>query len=166
MGLLAAALLAVCFTAPALSQEEKIGVVDMVKVIDQSKLGKKAMEEMADKLKGAKSDLEKRQSKLVKMKDEIEKNAMILPAEELAEQERQYQEDLIEYQRKMEEFQRQLTAKNQEIDKTFMSLVEDIVNTIGADGYLLILEKTSSGILYNADTVDLTNEVIEQLNKK
>lgn len=162
----AAVLLTVCFTGYAWCQEEKIGVVDMAKVIDLSKQGKKAMEEMADTFKGAGKDLEKRESELVEMKDEIEKNAMVLSAEVLAQKERRYQDKLIEYQRKLEEYQYQLSEKNQELNGNMMALVEGVVNTIGSEGYLLILEKTSSGVLYNSDTVDLTDEVIEKLNKK
>jgi len=162
----AAVLLTVCLTGYAWCQEERIGVVDMVQVIDLSKQGKKAMEEMADKFKGARKDLEKRESALVEMKGEIEKNAMVLSAEVLAQKERQYQDELIEYQRKLEEYQSRLSEKNQELSKTMMTLVEGIVSTIGSEGYLLILEKTSSGVLYNSDTVDLTDEVIEKLNKK
>lgn len=162
----AAVLLSVCFAGYAPCQEERVGVLDMARVIDHSKQGKKAMDEMADSLKRAQKDLEKRQSDLVKAKDEIEKNAMILPAEKLAEKEREYQNELIEYQRTLEQYQNQLTAKNEEINKTMLSLVEDIVARIGEDGYLLILETTSSGVLYAADGIDLTDEVIERLNKR
>jgi outer membrane protein len=162
----AAVLLTVCFTAHAWCQEEKIGVVDMTRVIDLSKQGKKSMEEMADKFKGAKKDLEKRQSNLVSMKNEIEKNAMILSGEALAQKERRYQDELTEYQRRLEDYQKQLTEKNREVSNEMMTLTEDVVNAIGGEGYLLILEKTSSGILYYTDDVDLTGEVIERLNKK
>ncbi len=161
-----AVLLTVCFAVYAWGQEEKIGVVDMTRVIDLSKQGKKAMDEMAAKLKVAKNDLEKRQSEIVNLKEDIEKNAMILSAEALAKKERQYQDKLLDYQRKVEEYQYQLSAKNEEINKTMLSLVKDVIEKIGSGGYLLILEKTASGVLYHTDTVDLTDEVIEQLNKK
>jgi outer membrane protein len=162
----AAVLLLVCFTGRALCQEKRIGILDMARIIDHSKQGKKAMEEMADSLKRAQKDLDKLQADLVKMKDEIEKDAMILPAEELAEKEREYQNKLIEYQRTREQYQDQLTVKSEEINTAMLTLVEDIVTEIGEDGYLLIIEMTSSGVLYAADGVDLTDEVIERLNRR
>jgi len=161
-----AVLLTMCFTAHAWCQEEKIGVVDMTKVIDLSKQGKEAMEEMAAKLKGAKNDLEKRQSEIIGLKEDIEKNAMVLSADVLAQKERKYQEELLDYQRKLEEYQYQLSAKNQEINKTMLTLVKDVVDKIGGGGYVLILEKTASGVLYNIDAADLTDEVIGELDKK
>ncbi len=159
-------LLTLCFTAHAPCQEQEIGIVDMTKVIDLSKQGKKAMEEMAAKLKGAKNDLEKRESEIVNLKGEIEKNAMILSAEALAQKERQYQDKLIDYQRKLEEYQNQLSVKNDEINKRMLSLVNEVVNEIGSEKSLFILEKTASGVLYITDDMDLTDEVIERLNKK
>ncbi|MBN2225186.1 MAG: OmpH family outer membrane protein [Deltaproteobacteria bacterium] len=161
-----AVLLTVCLAAHARCQEEEIGVVDMTKVIDLSKQGKKAMDEMAAKLKGAKKDLEKRESEIISLKGEIEKDAMTLPAEALAQKERQYQDKFIDYRRKLEEYQHQLSAKNEEINKRMLSLTNDVVDEIGSGRYLLIFEKTASGVLYNVDSIDLTDEVIERLNKK
>jgi outer membrane protein len=162
-----ACLLAASLSANALAQEGKVGVVDMIKVIDQSKQGKKAMDEMAAKLKVAKSDLQKRETELVSLKGQIEKNAMTMSAEALAQKERQYQDKLLQYQRKLEDYQYQLSAKNDEINKMMLTLMKDVIEKIGSSGgYVLILEKTASGVLYRSDTVDLTNEVIQELNKK
>ncbi len=48
-----------------------------------------------------------------------------------------------------------------------LTLMKDIIEKIGAtQGYVLILEKTASGVLYRSDASDLTNEVIQELNKK
>ena len=164
---LLAIVLAACFATHAWAEEGKVGVVDMLKVIDQSKQGKKASEEMAAKLKAAKSDIQSRESELVSLKDQIEKNSMTLSAEALAQKERQYQDKLVDYQRKLEDYQYQLSAKNDEINKMMLSLMKDIIERIGSTGgYILILERTASGVLYRSDSVDLTNEVIQELNKK
>jgi outer membrane protein len=160
-------LLTACFSVHAWAQEGKVGVVDMIKVIDQSKQGKKAMEEMAAKLKAARSDLEKREAELIALKGQIEKNAMTLSAEALAGKERQYQDKLLDYQRRLEDYQYQLSAKNDEINRMMLTLMKDIIEKMGAaKGYILILEKTASGVLYRSETADLTNEVIQELNKK
>jgi len=157
--------LAAFLISPALCQEEKIGVVDIVRVIDQTKQGKKATAEMAARLKSAEEDLRRRESEIVKMKDTIEKNAMVLSAETLAQKERQYQDKLIEYQRKQQEYQNDLSIKNEETNTAMMTLIKEAIDKIGNEGYILILEKTASGVLYAIDTVDLTDRVIEQLNK-
>ncbi len=150
----------------ARAQQQEIGIVDMAKVIDESKQGKKAIAEIAAKLKAAKNDLEKREKEIVALKQDIEKNAMILTSDALAQKERKYQDGLIEYQRKLEEYQYQLSAKNEEINKTMLTLTKQVVDDIGSGSYILILEKTASGVLYYTDAVDLTDEVIERLNKK
>ncbi len=77
---LLAFLLTAFFAVHAWGEGGKVGVVDMIKVIDQSKQGKKAMDEMTAKLKTAKSDLEKRGTELLALKGQIEKNAMTLSA--------------------------------------------------------------------------------------
>lgn len=154
-------------TGQARAQEVKIGIVDMAKIIDLSKQGKKATAEITSKLSSAKKDLEKSQDELVKLKEEIESKAMTLPADVLAKKESTYQDKFLEYQRKYENYQYTLSAKNTELARTMLAVMKDVVEKIGTQqGYLLILERTDSGVLYSAPDIDVTDTVIEELNKK
>jgi outer membrane protein len=160
-------LLAAFVSGQARAQEVKIGVVDMAKIIDLSKQGKKATAEITAKLSSAKKDLEKSQDELIKLKEEIESKAMTLPADVLAKKERTYQDKFLEYQRKYEDYQVTLSAKNTELSRTMLTLMKDIIEKIGTEqGYLVILERTKSGILYSSPGIDLTETVIEELNRK
>jgi outer membrane protein len=147
------------------AEETEIGVVDLLKVIDQSKQGKKSAEEITANVNAAKKDLQKREDKLVALKKEIEGNAMTLSRDDLAEKERRYQELNIEYQGILEGYQKTIGEKNAEINKAMLSLVKEVVDKIGNEkGYLLILELTTSGVVYHTDAIDLTDEVIRRLN--
>ena len=151
----------------ARAQEVKIGIVDTIKVIELSSQGKKASEEMASKLKSAREDLEERGAELSEMKEEIESRAMTLPAEVLAKKEQTYQDENLEYQRKLEDYEETLNTKRKELNQRVSDLILGVTERIAKEGgYSLILERTASGVLYCSPSVDLTDMVIEELNKK
>ena len=94
-----ALLLALAFTLPALAADVKVGVLDLMKVIDLSDAGRKAKSEMEAKIKAAENEVKKKQDELIAMKSEIEKQAPMLSATALAEKKRKYEDKLLDFQR-------------------------------------------------------------------
>jgi outer membrane protein len=149
------------------ADDAKIGIVDMTRVIDLSDQGKKATKEMTSRIESAKKDLEKRRAELDDLKVEIESKAMVLTPEALAKKERVYQDKNLEYQRRLSDYERALGEKSGELDRTISVLMKDVVLKIGTEGgYSLILEVTRSGVLYYSADVDITDLVIEEMNRR
>lgn len=155
-------------TVPSLvyAEDVRFGVVDIVKVVELSDAGKKAKEELSSKIDAAEKDIVKRQEELLSLKEEIEKQSMMLSADALAKKEREYQDKLLEYQRKIQDYNYELQNNQYELMTVIISETNSIVHDIAVEGgYTLIFERTNSGVLYFQENIDLTEEVIENLDK-
>jgi len=157
----------VAISVPAFAADVKVGVIDLMKVVDLSEPGKKAKAELEAKLTSAEAALKKKQEEILRMKEEIEQQAPMLSATALAEKKRQYEDELLEMQRMAEDYDYQLQNQYYELTAIIFTQLDEVIQDIGTSGgYTLILERTSSGIVYFPDSIDITEEVIKELNKK
>ena len=153
-------------TSLACAEDIRFGVIDMVKVLELSDAGKKAKEELSSRVDAAESDIVKRQEELLALKEEIEKQSMMLSADALAKKEREYQDKFLEYQRKVQDYNYELQNKQYELMTVIISETNSIVHEIATEGgYTLILERTNSGVLYFQEDIDLTEDIINALDK-
>jgi len=148
------------------AEDVRFGVIDMVKVVELSDAGKKAKDELTSSIEAAERDIIKRQEELLSLKEEIEKQSMMLSAEALAKKEREYQDKLLQYQRKVQDYNYELQNNQYELMDVIISETNSIVYDIAREGgYTLILERTNSGVLYFQEDIDLTEDIIEALDR-
>ena len=164
---LVAIIVALTFSVSAFAADAKVGVLDLMKVIDLSNAGKKAKDEMNAKIKTAENEVKKKQDELLKMKEEIEKQAPMLSATALADKKRQYEDKLLDFQRMVQDYEYELQMKDFELAQIILAEIKDIIDKIGKEeGFTVILERTNSAVLYFPESVDITDKVISELNKK
>lgn len=167
ISLLITFILVAVFTMPAFAADVKVGVLDLMKVIDLSEAGKKAKTEMNAKIKAAEAEVKKEQDKLLAMKADIEKQAPMLSPTALAEKQRNYEDKLLDFKRKLQDYEYELQSKDFELAQVILTQTKDIIDKIGKEeGYTIILERTNSAVLYFPSSVDITEKVIKEMNKK
>ncbi len=155
------------FCVPVFAADVKVGVLDLMKVIDLSEAGKKAKTEMNAKIKTAEAEVKREQDKLLAIKAEIEKQAPMLSPTALAEKQRNYEDKLLDFKRKLQDYEYELQMKDFELAQVILTQTKDIIDKIGKEeGYTIILERTNSAVLYFPSSVDITEKVIKELNKK
>jgi outer membrane protein len=151
--------------SPAVADAGKIGFIDLQKALNLSKAGKDAKSSITEKVKEFEGKIEAQQKELKGLKDELEKQAVLLSAEARATKERDYQQKLKDFQRftkdRQEELQ-QLDAQytNQIVEK-LLGMAQEIAKK---DGFDLVLERGSGGVIYGADSIDLTEKLIAASN--
>jgi outer membrane protein len=154
-------------SAGAFAAEAKFAVVDLQKVLELSDAGINAQKEMASKIDSAGTDVEKEGESLMRMKEELENEAALLSAEAYADKVRAYENEYLEFQRKYEDYEYELYLMESELINTVMDDVVELIGELGQkEGYTVVLESRVSGVLYADDSIDITDEVIEALNKK
>ncbi len=140
--------------------------VDLQKVMLESERGKDVKRILTDEMNKVKKNLDGKQEELQKMKDAIEKQAATITPEARAEKEKQYQAKLKDYQRLANDAQAELQQKDMEYTQKVVKEMEDVVKNIATrDKYVLILEKSSGGILYASPSIDITAKVIAAYNE-
>ncbi len=120
LGLMALAL--VLGAAPLGAVEQKIGVVDMQRALNECDAGKKAKDQVKAKFERSQNQLKKQREDLDRLKEDYERKATVLKDEERRNLEKDLESRGLEFKRKYEDFQRDLKETDAELTK---SIVEE-----------------------------------------
>lgn len=159
--------LAMVLVTSASAQEIKIGYVDLQRALNDSEAGKKAKEEFKKQVDKLQVDLKKQKDELDSMKDRLEKKALVMKEGERREMEKDYQRKLRDFERNYKDSQGELQLKDNELTRDLIQDLQAVIAEYGKKGnYTVILELSSSSVLYGDPKVDLTNQIIAAYNKR
>ncbi|MDA8419345.1 MAG: OmpH family outer membrane protein [Desulfobacteraceae bacterium] len=154
---------------PALAADQlKIATFNVQQVIEKSKAGAEARKALEAKKAELQPKFKGDQDALKAMADEIEKKGSAWSDEVKAGKERDYQKRLREYQLKVEDAQFEMKQLERKVLDPLFKELQTIINDIGkTEGISLIFEKSrSNGLLYAADSLDISDQVIKALDAK
>jgi outer membrane protein len=166
--LLAIGLLAVLVGATGADDEPlRIAVVDVNQALNSTDEGKAAREELARKQREAEARVQPRIERFKELQEELKSKKFVLSEDALY----QRQLDLIELKNEIESEMKELEGKfkvdEERIVGPLRKKMIDVVQGIGREqGFTLIVERASPGLLYSREALDITDAVIEQFNKK
>jgi len=145
----------------------KIGVVDFQRILEASSAGKAAKAEIDKHGKKMEAELKKKGTAIEEMQKKLERDALVMSKEMRDEKQRAVRikiNDIKNLQQKYISDFKQIEARLvTRIKKDVFELIEEIGKK---EGYLLIVEKREAGVLYMPKTIDLTDSLIQQYNKK
>ncbi len=145
----------------------KIGVLNFEKILKESSKGKLTQNQLQEKGQELKGKLEKEKAELEEMSQNYEKEALLLSAEKKKEKEREFRIRVNDLKKMQEDFARELKTMEIELIKEIQTDVFKITDQIGKDeGYMMIMERKTAGIIYMPDQMDITDRVIEAYNKQ
>jgi outer membrane protein len=166
--LLAIGLLAVLVGATGADDEPlRIAVVDVNQALNSTDEGKAAREELARKQREAEARVQPRIERFKDLQEELKSKKFVLSEDALY----QRQLDLIELKNEIESEMKALEGKfkvdEERIVGPLRKKMINVVQSIGREqGFTLIVERASPGLLYSREALDITDAVIEQFNKK
>jgi len=160
---------AVLVWAGAVQAQEaiKIGVVDIDQAVNATEQGKSARDELTKKRKAAEAELKPLMEKGRALAEEIQSKRFVLSEEALY----QKQLDLAEIQNdaraRMSELEGQYKVDYERLVGPLRQKLVGIITEIGkSEGFTVILERNSPGLLYAREALDVTDLVIQRFNKK
>jgi len=143
----------------------KIGYVDLQRALNESESGKKAKEDFKVQVDKLQAQLKRQKDDIDSLKDQLEKKSVVMKEGERANLEDEYRRKLRDFERNYKDSQADLQKKDNELTGAIIKDLQDIIREYGArEGYTLILEATSSAVLYGTKSADLTDEVMKQYN--
>lgn len=167
MKVLHALALAMVLATSASAQELKIGYVDLQRALNDSEAGRKAKEEFKKQVDKLQVDLKKQQQDLDGLKDRLEKKALVMKEDERREMEKDYQRKMRDFERSYKDSQGELQLKDNELTRELLQQLQTVIAEYGKNGnYTVILELSSSSVLYGDPKVDLTDQIIAAYNKR
>ncbi len=155
-----------CIGQIAHAQDPKIGVVDLIKALNESDSGKKAKNELEGLIKEKQTDIDKKGKEIEKLKGELEKQSSVLSADARKSKEDELEKSLREYQRLVTDAQNDVKKREGEYTGEIVKELRTLIEKIGSDeGYTLIIENAEGIILFSKKELDLTEKVIKKHNE-
>lgn len=161
----AVVLAALAAAAPASAQEQKIGVIDTERVLTASAIGKQALEGLTALRQQKQQQGEALEKELTDLQTRLQEGRLSLSADKLAELQRQAEDKALAMRRFQDDANRELATKRDEVLAAVDQKVMPVINQYGqANGFDLIFRKFESGLIFVDEAIDVTDEVIAQLD--
>lgn len=159
-------LISLIFSGSALGAEP-IYVVNMQRVINESIAGKAARTNLESEVKKKEASLTKEQEELRKIRDDIEKQKSLLSADALKEKQSAFTKRERDFQKVYQTQREEIVKKNNEAIGKIVKEIDDLIEALAKDkGYKLVIERDARFVLFVDSQYDLTQQVIDALNKK
>ncbi|MDA8432521.1 MAG: OmpH family outer membrane protein [Nitrospiraceae bacterium] len=160
------AVMFVLLAGHAYAENVKIGVVDLMKALNESDSGKKAKGELETLIRAKQTVLDQKGKEIEKVKSELEKQSSILSAEAKKSREDDLEKMLREYQRLVQDSQNEVKKKEGELTGDILKEIRVIVEKMGDEGgYTVILENVEGVVLFSKKEINLTSVVIKKYNE-
>ena len=164
--LMALAALFVWGTA-ASNEPVKIGVVDIDQAISSTEQGKAAREEFARKQREAEQQIQPMLDRYKALEEELKAKKFVLSDEALFQKQLDLVEMRNQIQGRMKELEGQMKVDQKRLEGPLLQKLGSTIEDVGkAQGFTLILNRRSPGLLYSREALDITDLVIQKYNKK
>ena len=152
--------------APLAAQNVKVGVVDLQKFQKNSKAFQKASVGVKKKFDDMQQKLSDERNTVAKLDEELKKQSMMLSLDAQDDKKRELEKKQRQFKFMYDEFSQEMKDTEMEAIKKVMKELEKIVEKIGEkEGYTIILERRTLGLLYFNNTIDLTDRVTDAYDK-
>jgi outer membrane protein len=145
--------------------QNTVVVLDFQKMFQDSLAGKDFNTKLENKRKALEDSRNKKESELVKMNEDLKKQQSVLSSDAFDKKRK-------DFEAKIQSFQQELQEEGMKFEKDRNEAVEQVENAtkqILADlakdkGYQVVVSKNA--VVYNADNLDISNEVLKKLDTK
>ncbi|WP_299977498.1 OmpH family outer membrane protein [Desulfobacula sp.] len=145
----------------------KIGVINFQKILRESSAGKITQKQITEKGNAFQEKLKTEKVQLDEMKKSFEREALVLSPEKQQEKQREFRIRVNDFKRMQEDFSREFKQLEVKLLNKIQKEIFQIANEIGKkEGYLLILEKKTAGVVYHPDQLDITDQIIKKYDLK
>jgi len=152
--------------APLAAQNVKVGVVDLQKFQKNSKAFQKASVGVKKKFDDMQQKLNDERNAVGKLDEELKKQSMMLSLDAQEDKKRELEKKQRQFKFMYDEFSQEMKDTEMEAIKKVMKELEKVVEKIGEkEGYTIILERRTLGLLYFNNTIDITDRVTDAYDK-
>ena len=173
-GVLALALLFMlgCWPQSALAADKgvKLGTIDSQRIFREYQDAKDAESVFQEEMKQWQNELQVMERDILSMREKIRSQQLLLSQEKLDELQKQLEQKSQEYDQKRTEIldpnDGLAVKRNQELSQPINDQITTVVERLGAEGgYDLILDTATVNVVYQSSKVDLTEQVLQELQK-
>jgi outer membrane protein len=151
----------------AAAQSLKIGYVDLQRALNESEAGKHAKERFKVQVDKLQVDLKKQKDAIDSLKEQLEKKSSVMQEEQARNLQKDYEKRMRDFERSYKDSQAELQQKDNELTVELLKELQVVIEAFGKEnGFSIILEQSSSSVLYGSPELDLTEQVIARYNAR
>ena len=141
---------------------QRIGYIDLTRVLARSAAGVAAREQLEREKAGMQKEMDAKRVELDKLREELEKKGPLMTADARRDREEAMERKRRDATRLADDYQRELGRKEQVLAQKVMQDISGVIERVGKQkGYYLVLERGRAGVLYSAPEADLTDDIIK-----
>jgi outer membrane protein len=151
----------------ASKEPTKIGIVDLDQAVSSTTEGKAARDELERKKREAEQALQPLIERYQEMAKEFEAKQFVLSDEARFQKQLDLQELRNEIEGKQKQLQGKLELARERLVSPLRNKIVEIVEGLGRDdGFSFIMMRSTPGLMYAREALDITDLVIEKFNEK
>ena len=148
----------------------KMGVVDPQNVLEKSKAGKKALDGLKEYVSTRQKLLSRDEEDLRNLEKQLKDQESGLSEAVKKDKQTAFRAKVQDYQKRAQEFNQELQGKQKELVDDYMKKIGAATQTVAEKGGFSIVvdkgsEQTVKIVIYNKDTIDLTEQVIKEFDR-
>lgn len=148
----------------------KMGVIDPQEVLEKSKAGKRSLDALKEYARTRQKVLSTDEEELKGLEAKLKEQAPKASDQEKRAMEEQFRAKIQHYQKQAQEFNQDLQGKQKEMVDDYMKRIAVATKAVAErNGYSLVVDKGSEQtlriVIYNKDTIDVTDQVIKEFDK-
>jgi outer membrane protein len=145
----------------------RMAVVDMQKALQTVEAGKTAKAKLEKELESKKKEFQVEEANFKKLVEEFKKQQLVMSNEARMKKQQELQERQMKLQEMVQRYQMEIANKEQEFTRPLVNKLREIIaETAKKKNFTVILERNENTVLYHQEKDDITDEVIDQFNKK
>ena len=145
--------------------ETKVGFVDTNRVIAASKDAKEAETKLNSLLDKKRDQFKPQQEKFNKLREELETQITVLSAEAREERQLELAQLKSQIERDVQAAEEEVQIERRKVLAPLFRRIQEVIDDIGKkEGFSIIMER-HTGVIYFSESLDITDMVIERLNK-
>ena len=158
--------LALLFTSTAYAAAEKVGYINLRRLVAESKIGKEAQKDIQTLRKKKEDAVAAKLKTINKMRKFINESGEKLPLSEKRAKIEELQKIYKEYQRMVEDAKEEIVREDRQLVAIILKKADNILKKVAKKKKFAIILKDPNAIGYLDEDVDITDDVIKELNKK
>ena len=149
------------------AQNIKIGYIDLNRIVEGSKQGREKREQLEKILLKKKEEGSVLEDKIQEMKKEYTEKELNLSDNAKMKMEEEIQNEIVKLQRLGKDAKAYLQRIEMRSKKELLDIITSTVKNFGKEnGYSIILNNVEAVILYSSESLDVTDQIIDILNKQ
>ncbi len=155
---------------PGLAADLKIGYIDSAKIFDGYTVAREAQQRFDRQVQAWREEAAEKERAVAALRAELKDQGPILSAAKRQEKEDALQKSISDYERFIQEVWGpggRATQQNESFTRDIVTRIREVVEKIATEGgYRLVLDAASGFILFADKELDLTNQVLTELNNQ